>query len=190
MDIRNTHLGYTIHSLRYVMGSEVAAIAKVAVNRHPTAPQIDRSLRAIFDMHSDVTSSIYCDLGMPKWGCGPWGRIMPRLPKASITVTGTEGEVCLDNFIAPSLWHSITVKHGGEDKVVKAYTTEGLEGENHGEEWWTTSVSFVFLHLRNDQLFVFFHPGVDIVSNSKHLWIKSEDVNPKHGSTRTIRLRI
>ncbi len=133
-------LGYAISCVRYVLDAEPTGIVKIAVNKHHHE-RIDRSLRAIFDMPNDVTSSIYCDFSMPKrsiLGPLPFFRWLPRLPSFRINVIGEEGEICLENFLVPSIYHYITITKRKETKTIKAYTGENLTNPAKGEAWWST----------------------------------------------------
>jgi len=132
---------YTINAIRYVLNSEPKDILKIAVNEYPDFPKVDRSLRAIFDMGGDVTASIYVDHSMPKrslLGPTPFLRVVPRLPIMTIKIFGTQGDIFLDNFVASSVWHSITLTKDGKSETIKAYTAEKLSADKPGKEWWTS----------------------------------------------------
>lgn len=109
----------------------------IAVNTYPSEPKLDQSMRAALAFSSDVTASVSSDYLVP-----PILGFIPRLPTFSVRVYGDEGDVHLNNFISPSLYHSITTtKKNGDVKIVKAYSFKGLDELAKGEEWWTSCVS-------------------------------------------------
>lgn len=88
------------------------------MNAYPSEPKLDQSMRAALAFSSDVTASVSSDYLVP-----PILGFIPRLPTFSVRVYGDDGDVHLNNFISPSLYHSITVtKKNGDVKIVKAYS--------------------------------------------------------------------
>lgn len=127
--------------MRYILGAEPTDIFKIAVNQSPNHPGVDRSMRAAFDFPNDVTGSIYSDFSMPKrsiLGPTPFFRIVPRIPSMIIKVFGEEGEIYLNNFAFPTVYHTIYVTKGKDVQTVKAYTAEKLSGTAKGDASWST----------------------------------------------------
>ncbi|KAF8328897.1 uncharacterized protein EI90DRAFT_3146096 [Cantharellus anzutake] len=126
---------------QYELGGGATMDLGYRPNRHLHDARVDRSLRAIFDMSNDVTSSIYCDFSMPKrsiLGPLPFFRWLPRLPTFTVNVLGDEGEIHINNFLVPTVYHSITITKGKETETIKAYTGEKLPDAPKGEAWWST----------------------------------------------------
>lgn len=96
-------------------------------------------MRSVLEFPNDATAAIYVDLGMPKH-LG----LIPRIPRTSATIDGELGSVYINNYMAPSIYHYITVttkgtgKEGAKTQTIKAYTFEHLDTSAKGEAWWTT----------------------------------------------------
>ncbi|EIN09630.1 NAD(P)-binding protein [Punctularia strigosozonata HHB-11173 SS5] len=126
--------GYPLSAVRFLAGTDpVSVLSAEADIRPPAAGLVDKGMTATFAFPNDVTASIKCHYGTPS-ALG----FIPRLPELTIKVECEGGELTLTNFIAPMVWHSITVsKREGRGRVTrteKAYTLEG----GKGEPWWTT----------------------------------------------------
>src|ERR1700733_3994254 len=105
--------GYVINASRYVLASNPTDVLHIQLNAYPEDKRVDRSMRAVLEFPNDATAAIYADLGTPKY-LG----FIPRMPSVSVRVDGDSGSVYLNNFIAPSLYHYITVKTKGTGKEV------------------------------------------------------------------------
>jgi hypothetical protein len=120
---------------RYILG-EPTDVIHIAVNpvskTDPDGTKVDRSMRAVLELPNDVTAAIYQDLGMPN----QLG-FLPRMPRMSMLVDGEEGSVYIENFIAPSLYHTIIVKKRNRTQTYKVYTFEDPK-VSKGEDWWST----------------------------------------------------
>jgi len=131
--------GYVINSSRYLVGSNPTDVLHIQLNAYPEDKRVDRSMRAVLEFPNDATAAIYADLGMPKH-LG----FIPRVPSLSVMVDGDSGSVYINNYMAPSLYHYITVKtkgtgkEGSKTQTVKAYTFSHLDTSLKGEDWWTT----------------------------------------------------
>ncbi|KAF8317886.1 NAD(P)-binding protein [Clavulina sp. PMI_390] len=129
--------GYTTGLARYVLGAEPIDTSDIQVEAFEEEQRVDRSMRVSYSFPSNVTTTIYGDLAMPSRFL-----VIPRMIQAWIKVDGTEGSVCLYNFIAPSLWHSIEVIEGKGDGAKKsyrkAYTFEGLDSNAKSDASWLT----------------------------------------------------
>lgn len=99
-------------------------------------------MRAVFEFPSGVEGAIYADLAMPK-RLG----LVPRLPHASIKIDGEEGSLYIDNYVAPHIYHTITVTKTNRTQTYKAYTFEG-SSPAPGESWWTSSVFWTLFPLK------------------------------------------
>ncbi|KAG6908958.1 hypothetical protein DXG01_002564 [Tephrocybe rancida] len=136
---------YTLNIIRYLSSSDPTSVITAEHDLFIPAsapasfkPNVDRETTASLALLNDVTASFKVDLGVPfKYG------IIPLMPKVSAVITLEGGKIELYNFIAPTIYHSITVTAKSADnkpktRVEKVYTfTEGnMEGK--GEVWWTT----------------------------------------------------
>jgi len=145
MDIGSEHTGLSFAELlnsqirlrnqlrALYLGCRAHRYCQYSLKRHHDGG-VDRSLRAIFAMPNDITSSIYCDFSLPNssiLGPVPFSRWL-RLPSVTIKVTG-EGEICIENFILPATSHCITITKRNETKIIKAYTGEKLINPAKGD---------------------------------------------------------
>lgn len=136
--------GYVISASRYVLSSNPTEMVHIQVNTFPEDKRVDRSTRSIFAFPPPtptapaITAAIYGDLAMP-----PLLGFIPRLPLTTIRVDCEEGSVYCNNFVAPSVYHTITIKRGHLDQAryeyLKAYEFGDHDGKKlKGEVWWTT----------------------------------------------------
>lgn len=130
-----------MNCIRYLSSSNPESVLGAAhdVYMPPKAgpaflPRVDQGTRASLGLPGDVTASLMCNMRMPfRYG------VIPTMPRVSAKVQCDGGEVELFNFVAPTFYHSITVRrYRGGTRVEKAYTFRegGMEGK--GEAWWTT----------------------------------------------------
>jgi hypothetical protein len=121
-----------------------------------------------------------CDLAMlPQW----W--FIPRMPRLHAAVHCESGDVELNNFVMPTIYHRIKVRRKStndgreevEERVETAYVFK--EGKGTGEDWWTMFVIVTYLvYVR-----VKWHDlGIDI--NLQPSLTKSTEPSLRHGSAR------
>jgi predicted dehydrogenase len=89
---------YAIHFLRLLGGAEPEVVSARAKLR---SPQVDRLMRAEFRFPSGATGRATASL----WSAHVLG--------VSARVTGETGQMKVVNYIAPQIWHRLTVRAGG-----------------------------------------------------------------------------
>jgi len=126
---------YTVNCVRYVSGTNPTGVLSANPVGHPKDPsRVDSSMAAVFSLPSDATADIKCNFSIPGWG--PFG-ILPDLSQIRCTVTCEGGTVQLDNYVMPTVWHTLTVSpNDGKKRIEKVY--KFAEGKGKGEDWWTT----------------------------------------------------
>lgn len=93
---------------------------------------IDIGTEAALEFPSDVTAEIACHSRWPGWG--PFG-FLPRYPDVKIEATCEGGNVSLDNFVLPTLYHTIkVVPNNGKKRNEWAFTFK----DGTGEDSWLT----------------------------------------------------
>jgi predicted dehydrogenase len=90
----------------------------------------DRGTEAHLALASGATARITCDMAVA-WRFG----FVPPLPRPNLVVTGEKGEVALDNFLMPTLWHMIRVRTN-EGGVARTRTEKVYEA-GRGKAWWS-----------------------------------------------------
>lgn len=99
-------------------------------------PRIDNGINAVLEFPGNVSADITCDIQLPSRG--PFG-LFPSFPKLGVTVKCEHGDITLNVFPIPHVFHSITVKpKGGKSRVEKHYTHP--TGDKKGEAFWSTYV--------------------------------------------------
>ncbi|KAK6984064.1 hypothetical protein R3P38DRAFT_3108960 [Favolaschia claudopus] len=117
---------YAINAMRYFTGANPTSV--LSVDHELKSPKIDRKTVASFSLPNSVTSTIFCDLEVP-----PSLGFIPAMPNLNAVIKCEKGEIKLMNYVAPTQYHSITVKIGNKTRTEKAYTLPNL-----GEPWWTS----------------------------------------------------
>lgn len=85
-----------------------------------------------YSLRSAVIGESFADFQMPGWG--PFG-LIPRMPKLSVVIKCTEGELEYFNFLLPGTYNSIKVKvNSGRARTEKVYK----HPNGKGEVWWST----------------------------------------------------
>jgi hypothetical protein len=129
-------LGYVINCVRFLTSSNPTQI----LSAKPTSiyqpdPRIDNGINAILAFPGDVLADITCDIQLASWG--PFG-LIPSLPKLGVTAKCEGGDISLNVFPVPHVFHSIeVVPKDGKARVEKHYTHPSGE---KGEAFWTTYV--------------------------------------------------
>ncbi|KAJ7825732.1 NAD(P)-binding protein [Mycena olivaceomarginata] len=136
---------YTINAMRYFAGADPTAV--LSAEHELTV--------ATFSLPGSITSTILCDLSVPLAL-----KLIPTLPIMNAVIQCEKGEIKVMNYIAPTLYHSITVTTTANKKsrVEKAYTFPDL-----GEPWWTTY---------RYQLEAFVNK---VKGRTPHAWVTKED---------------
>ncbi|WP_432995454.1 Gfo/Idh/MocA family protein [Dactylosporangium sp. CA-233914] len=89
---------YAVHLLRTLAGAEPEVTAATAALRKPA---VDRAMTAEYRLPGGATGRTAASL---------WSR---RVLNVSASWTGSEGSVKIFNYLAPSLYHRLTVTRGG-----------------------------------------------------------------------------
>ena len=108
------------------------------VTKNGSRDNIDTSMSADLAFPNDATGHIFCSLRMPlRFG------IIPDIMSAPVNIQCENGELQINNFVWPTLYHSIQVSTktgpGGTERkkrVEKIYTPTASEVK--GEDWWMT----------------------------------------------------
>ena len=143
-----SRVGYTINCIRYLSSSDPISILSATCETFtpPSSPadftpNIDRRTTATLVLRNDVIATLDCDLGIPHY-LG----FIPHKPRLGVVVECEGGTVELNNYVLPTIYHSINVcrgARGGKSKsncrVEKVYTfaDAGVYGLK-GEDWWMT----------------------------------------------------
>jgi predicted dehydrogenase len=88
---------YAVHCLRQ-FGPGEPAVKTARAKLH--SPQVDRAMSATFTFPSGSTGAITCSM---------WSRHLLRI---SARVLGSNGELRINNFVAPHYFHKLTVRSG------------------------------------------------------------------------------
>lgn len=114
--------------MRFILGANTDTVTSAKPVLHPKATDCDKAMTAEIEFPGSVKGNLSIALQMdPRLG------FIPRFPNTYIKVYGEKGEAYLNNFIAPSLYHAITVKANGKTRTEKAYTFADL-----GKPYWLT----------------------------------------------------
>ena len=126
---------YPLSALLYLTGAATLAVTRATPLPHPADPaRIDRGMRATLALPGDATAELYCDYRMPGWG--PWG-LLPRLPKAALTLTMEGGTIEFYGLTFPHLYHYIQVTpRDGPARTEKVYAPP----DGRGEAGWASYV--------------------------------------------------
>ena len=138
-------LGYTMNCILYMSSSTPTSVTsatyepyipKTKAGDPNYVPNVDRKVTAALSLSNGGAATLEVDLSAPpKYGIVPNFSIWFK-------AEGERGSVEMNNFVMPTLYHSITVKvkdEKGKESVrtEKAYKVK--EGkELKGEEWWST----------------------------------------------------
>ncbi|KAJ7491898.1 NAD(P)-binding protein [Mycena latifolia] len=142
---------YTVNAMRFFAGAAPTAVQ--SVTQPLAAPRVDRATTANFALASGATGTVHCDLAATALG------IIPVIPDLRAAITCEKGEIRFFNFVAPTLYHSITVlPTTGKKRVEKVYTFPEL-----GQPWWTTY---------RYQLEAFVNK---VKGRTPHAWVEKED---------------
>eukprot|EP01114_Cavostelium_apophysatum_P016237 TRINITY_DN4570_c0_g1_i1.p1 TRINITY_DN4570_c0_g1~~TRINITY_DN4570_c0_g1_i1.p1 ORF type:complete len:362 (-),score=69.24 TRINITY_DN4570_c0_g1_i1:4-1089(-) len=100
---------YPINAMRWLAGKEPVEVTSAK----PTIvkPQVEMAMEATFKFEDGSTGEIFCNFRNPS--------VMPL--QASIVVEGKQGKLTCNNFIAPSVFHTITVTANGTSRTEKVY---------------------------------------------------------------------
>ena len=134
--MKNFSTGYVISCARYLTSSNPTEV----ISAKPTSvyepdPRIDDGITALLAFPGDVTAEVTCNLQHPPWG--PFG-LLPSLPELGVTAKCEGGEIRLNVFSVPHVFHTITVKPTGQpERIEKRYTHPDSTND---EEWWSTYV--------------------------------------------------
>ncbi|KZT68571.1 NAD(P)-binding protein [Daedalea quercina L-15889] len=124
---------YPLSAVRYFSSSDLSSVSSASAIGHVHDPaRIDRAMRVHLVLQSSVEADVLIDFAMPGWG--PF-HIIPRMPKCDIHLELEGGAIDFYNFVAPTVYHSITVKpRGKKARVEKVYKFK----DGPGQEWWAT----------------------------------------------------
>ncbi|RDB24441.1 D-xylose 1-dehydrogenase (NADP(+)) 2 [Hypsizygus marmoreus] len=135
---------YAISCIRYLSSSDPMEVISATHEMDKPAsapadfvPSIDRKTTATLSLPNDVIATVTCDLGIPHY-LG----FIPHLPQLGITVECTGGEIELNNYVLPTIYHAIKVYTRDATgmkkyRVEKAYTFADGDMDEKGDEWWT-----------------------------------------------------
>jgi predicted dehydrogenase len=130
--------------MRFFASAEPTTVQ--SVKHELDSPQVDRATTA--------TGKIHCDLAAP-----PRLFLVPRIPDLTAEIVCEKGSLRVFNYVAATMYHSITVNPTGKTaRVEKAYTFPDL-----GEPWWT---SYRY------QLEAFVNK---VKGRTPHTWVERED---------------
>ncbi|RDB23953.1 D-xylose 1-dehydrogenase (NADP(+)) 2 [Hypsizygus marmoreus] len=135
---------YTLDCIRYLSSSNPVSVTSASHDLYKPAsappsfkPDVDRGTTATFVLPNDATAALKCDLSVP-YGYG----IIPSMPQVTASIMCEGGEISVNNFLMPTLYHSIKVSkkdgQGTKTRVEKVYTFAEGNMEGKGEAWWTT----------------------------------------------------
>lgn len=125
---------YPLSLARFLTGQNHVQMTVVTCDGYPgDVKRVDQRFLATLAFPDDVAASIRVDMAM----ANILG-VIPRMPRIDVTIKGEKGEVFMQNYMTPTLWHYITVKtKDGKTRTEKAY--KPLPGSTmKGEVWWTT----------------------------------------------------
>jgi len=138
-------VGYAMNCILYMSSSTPASVTsatyepyipKTKAGDPNYVPNVDRKANAALSLSNGSAATLEVDLSAPpKYGIVPNFSIWFK-------VEGERGSVEMNNFVMPTLYHSIMVKIKDEKgkqtvRTEKAYKVK--EGQElKGEEWWST----------------------------------------------------
>ena len=128
--------------IRYMTSAEPVTVtsAKPAtfMGKTRSAPNVDEGMTAEVTFPNDATGTVFCHLRNP-----PSFWFIPKMPEFFLSVKCEGGELKMNNFVMPTLYHYIEVSvktgkdgKGRKSRVEKVY--KPIEAGIKGEEWWTT----------------------------------------------------
>jgi hypothetical protein len=137
-------IGYTISVSRYLSGADPTKVMSAKSETLSNDPQIDTATTATLDFTNPqgsvgtrpadgLTATLNVNFRLP-----PRLGLFPRWPNMSVRVTGTRGTAKLSNFVAPWIYHFITVKSSEQEGGRLRKRTE----KRYGNPGWTTYVFF------------------------------------------------
>lgn len=142
--------GYALSVSRYLSDADPTKVISAKSEILSNSPQIDTATTATLAFPNPrgsaetgpadaLTATLNVNFRVPlRFG------LFPRWPDMSVHVTGTRGTAELSNFVAPWIYHYITVKSSEQDGGRLRKRTE----KRYGDLGWTTYVTFrVFLSL-------------------------------------------
>lgn len=99
----------------------------------PDKSKVDLRTVASLALPNEITMSLDADWHKPF--LDPFGLFF-GMPECDVTCVMEYGKVKFNNFIFPSIWHSLSVTpNGGETRVEHAYTFGGAPEE---QQYWST----------------------------------------------------
>lgn len=126
--------------VRYIIGSDPQSVSSAQSQLVPnfkneeSKRNIDIGTTASLAFRDDITGSIACHSQLPGWG--PFG-LLPRIPDLHLEVVCERGTIRIYNYIAPNLYHYISVTHKeGKKRTEKVHKY----ADGYGEASWTTWV--------------------------------------------------
>jgi hypothetical protein len=125
---------------RYLSGADPTKVISAKSDVLPKAPQIDTATTATLAFPTPggisgtgpadgLTATLNVNFWLPSW-LG----FIPRWPNMAVRVNGTRGSAELSNYIAPSVYHDITVKSSDQEGGRLRKRTE----KRYGNVGWTT----------------------------------------------------
>ncbi|KAF8317867.1 NAD(P)-binding protein [Clavulina sp. PMI_390] len=135
---------YPVSLARYILdGADATDVRLVRTKPFPDEKQSDQHtyVECDFTSPSDgslVTALLSADMALPQ--------LLPPF-KWTLKIQGDEGTLYLNNYFAPSIFHTITITERPTDangksqetiSYVKAYSFKELDPKAKGEDWWTT----------------------------------------------------
>jgi hypothetical protein len=136
--------GYTISVSRYLSGADPTKVISAKSEILPNSPQIDMATTATLAFPNpqgsaetgpadELTATLSVNFRLP-----PLLGFIPRWPNMSVRVTGTRGAAKLSNFVAPWIYHFLTVNSSEQEGGRLRKRTEKW----YGNLGWTTYVIF------------------------------------------------
>ena len=99
----------------------------------PDKAKVDLRTIASLAFPNDVTATLDADWHKPF--IGPFGLFL-AMPEAEVTCVMERGKVKYNNFMFPSIWHSLSITpNGGETRKERAYKFVGAPDE---QRYWST----------------------------------------------------
>ena len=135
---------YTLTISKFLAGASPLSVASAEVlQAFSKDPRVDTGMSGTFTFPSDVIVSTRSHMRQP--GFGPFG-LIPHFPDIWVTVQCEGGSISMFNYVAPSVYHFITVKpKGGKVRTEKVYAVKDDKYGPGGKiEWWSTCVTLSF----------------------------------------------
>lgn len=133
---------YALNCLRFLTSSEPTSVITASAVPHAKDSRVDVGVVASLSFPNDILGSIACNLAVP-----PLLGFIPRtLPKTNCRIVGEKGEIFINGWVVPTVYHYIeVVTNDGktkEKRTEKIYNPRSVESgpvkEWKGEDWWST----------------------------------------------------